>query len=117
MMARYLRAQAWWRLDSAGAGARHAARSVVALLNAASYLRDVPDTDPDIGTLEGAGCFRSGAFDPGPAGAYVVRGWQLADRTTGGPRELLSALAAAATTTPPIPRQANPAALRQTIGS
>jgi hypothetical protein len=35
-------------------------------------------------------------FDPGVDGLAVVRGWQLADQPTAGPRELLAALADAA---------------------
>lgn len=96
LVARYLRGRARWRLDSAGASALQTARSVVALLDAASYLRDVPDGDPDIVALDEAGCFSGGAFEPGPEGANIVRGWQLADKATAGPRDLLSALAAAA---------------------
>jgi hypothetical protein len=95
LVARYLRDRARWRLDCAGATALQTARSVVALIDAASYLRDVPDEDPDIVALEEAGCFKDGAFEPGPAGADIVRGWQLTDKTTAGPRDLLSALAAA----------------------
>jgi hypothetical protein len=96
MVGSYLRARARWRLDCAGVNPRPAARSVIALLDAASYLRDVPDSDPDIVALERAGCFHGDTFDPGPVGAGIVRGWQLADEITGGPRDLLSALAAAA---------------------
>ena len=80
-MAQFLRARARWRLDSAGASANHAARSVVSLLDAAAYLGDVPDDDPDIVTLDTAGCFRGEAFDPGPEGALLVRQWQLAETT------------------------------------
>jgi hypothetical protein len=56
LVSRYLQAQAWWRLDAAGPSARHVARSVVALLDAAAYLRDVPDDDPDLAALDAAGC-------------------------------------------------------------
>jgi len=42
LVAQLLRARARWRLDSAGASALHVAQSVVALLDAAAYLRDVP---------------------------------------------------------------------------
>ena len=66
LVAQFLQARARWRLDSAGASANHAARSVVSLLDAVAYLGDVPDDDPDIVTLDAAGCFRGEAFDPGP---------------------------------------------------
>ena len=111
-MAQFLRERAWWRLDSAGASAPRVARSVVSLLDAAGYLRDLPDDDPDLLALEAMGCFGGGVFDPGPGGAYIVRGWQLADeRSPAGPRELLAELVLAAHAnpgTPPVsvPRQA-----------
>ena len=95
LVTQFLRARAWWRLDSAGASAVHVARSVVALLDAVAYLRDVPDDHPDLVALDAAGCFRDGIFDPGPAGAAIVREWQLADEPTGGPADLLAALALA----------------------
>ena len=93
LVAQFLRARARWRLDSAGASAVHAARSVVCLLDAAAYLQDVPDDHPGITALEKAGCFRGGTFDPGPQGAAIVRKWQLAGESTGGPAELLAELA------------------------
>ena len=96
LVSRFLRARAWWRLDSAGASAPRAARNVVSLLDAAAYLRDVPDDDPDIVTLDAAGCFRDGVFDPGPQGAIIVREWQLADEPSAGPADLLAQLARAA---------------------
>ena len=101
VVAQFLQARARWRLDSAGASASHAARSVVSLLDAAAYLRDVPDDDPDIVTLDAAGCFRGEAFDPGPEGALLIRRWQLADVASAGPRDLLTALAQAALKTAP----------------
>jgi hypothetical protein len=101
LVVQYLRTQAWWRLDSAGPSALRVARSVVSLLDAAAYLRDVPDGAPAVAALEAAGCFRGDVFDPGPEGAVIVRDWQLADEQSGGPEELLTALAAAAGRTPP----------------
>jgi hypothetical protein len=86
LMAQFLRARAWWRLDSAGASALPVARSVVALLDAAAYLRDVPDDDPDLLALAAAGCFVGGVFDPGPEGADIIRSWQLADEPPAGPQ-------------------------------
>ena len=119
LVAQFLQARAWWRLDRAGASALHVGRSVVSLLDAAAYLRDVPDDDPDLVALDAAGCFRGDTFDPGPEGALIVRQWQLADEPTGGPRDLLAALALAAHLASPlaaeisIPRQLSaPAASR-----
>ena len=79
LVAQFLQARAWWRLDSAGASALHVARSVVSLLDAAAYLQGIPEDDPDLLALQAMGCFRSGAFDPGPEGAEIVKKWQLAD--------------------------------------
>jgi hypothetical protein len=95
-VAGFLRARAWWRLDSAGASALHVARSVVALLDAAAYLQDIPDDDPDMLALEAAGCFRGGVFDPGAEGADIVRVWQLGDVPTADPSDLLAELVRAA---------------------
>jgi hypothetical protein len=101
LVGQFLRARAWWRLDSAGNNALHVARSVVSLLDTAAYLREVPDDHPDLLTLDAAGCFQGGIFDPGPEGAVVIRDWQLADEQSGGPADLLSALAKAADRTRP----------------
>ena len=48
LVAQFLQARAWWRLDSAGASALHVARSVVSLLDAAAYLQGMPEDDPDL---------------------------------------------------------------------
>jgi hypothetical protein len=48
LVAQFLQARAWWRLDSAGASALHVARSVVSLLDAAAYLQGIPEDDPDL---------------------------------------------------------------------
>jgi hypothetical protein len=96
MVAQFLRARARWRLDSAGASALRVARSVVSLLDTAAYLADLPEDDPDLLALEAMGCFRGGFFDPGPEGANIIRGWQLADEWSAGPRELLAELVQAA---------------------
>src|ERR1700683_5785082 len=95
MIARCLRAQAWWRLDTAGVSASRVARSVVSMLDTAMYLQDVPDDHPDILALEAGGCFLGDVFYPGPEGAVIVREWQLADKTPAGPADLLAALAQA----------------------
>jgi hypothetical protein len=96
LVAQFLRARARWRLDSAGASARHVARSVVSLLDAAGYADGLPDDDPGITALDAAGCFTAGIFDPGPEGSDIVRKWQLADEASAGPEELLAQLARAA---------------------
>jgi hypothetical protein len=101
LIVQYLRTQAWCRLDSAGPSALRVARNVVSLLDAAAFLRDMPDDAPVIAALEAAGCFRGGVFDPGPEGAAIVSDWQLADEQSGGPEDLLYAMVAAATRTPP----------------
>jgi hypothetical protein len=111
LVAQFLQARAWWRLDSAGASALHVARSVVSLLDAAAYLQGIPEDDPDLLALEATGCFRDGAFDPGPEGAEIVKKWQLADEASAGPRDLLTELVRVANRTPKaaalgIPRQA-----------
>jgi len=91
-VAQFLRARAWWRLDIAGAPALQVTRSVVSLLDAACYLERIPDSDPQIAALDAAGCFRGGAYDPGPEGWPIVTEWQLADQSTAGPADLLAEL-------------------------
>jgi hypothetical protein len=93
LVAQFLRARAWWRLDCAGAKAIHVARSVVSLLDAAGYSRGLRDDDPSLVALDAAGCFTGGFFDPGPEGWAIVRGWQLADEASAGPEDLLVLLA------------------------
>jgi hypothetical protein len=113
LVAQFLRARAWWRLDSAGASALPVARSVVSLLDAAGYARSLPDDDPAIVALDAAGCFTGGIFDPGPQGWTIVREWQLADEASAGPEDLLAQLAQAASHhAPPAPMSslASPAA-------
>ena len=102
LVEQFLRERAWWRLDSAGPNPVYVARSVVALLDAAAYVQDMPDDAPELAALDKAGCFRGVAFDPGPQGAVIVREWQLAENpTAAGPAELLAELARAARLTPP----------------
>jgi hypothetical protein len=96
LISRFLRARAWWRLDSVGVSAGRAARSVVSLLDAAAYLRELPDDDPAIAALEAAGCFANSVFDPGPEGWIIIRDWQLADGASAGPADLLARLVHAA---------------------
>jgi hypothetical protein len=125
LVAQFLRARAWWRLDSAGASAVHVARSVVSLIDAAGYVQGLREDDPGLLALDAAGCFTGGVFDPGPEGWQIVREWQLADEASAGPEDLLALLARAAgrdgpaahmasLARPPaaqisIPRQAGPA--------
>lgn len=111
LVAQFLRARAWWRLDSAGDNPLHVARSVVSLLDTAGYLRGLPDDHPDIYALDAVGCFQGGVFDPGPEGAVIIRDWQLADKQSGGPEDLLSALAKAADRTRPGGPVNRPAAM------
>jgi hypothetical protein len=96
LVAQFLRARAWWRLDSAGASALHTARSVVSLIDAAGYAQGLRDDDPGLAALDAAGCFADGIFDPGPEGRAIVREWQLADEASAGPEDLLAQLARAA---------------------
>jgi hypothetical protein len=96
LIADFLRAQARWRLNSAGDSPIRVGRCVVSLLDAAAYMAEVPEDDPSLIALARAGCFSGGAFDPGDKGLALVRSWQLADKQSAGPDELLPALAAAA---------------------
>ncbi|MGH3229187.1 MAG: hypothetical protein ACRDOA_11510 [Streptosporangiaceae bacterium] len=110
LVAQFLRARAWWRLDSAGASALHVARSVVSLLDAAGYAEGLPDDDPRITALDAAGCFAAGIFDPGSAGWDIVRKWQLAAKASAGPEDLLAQLAQAASYDGPAASYDGPAA-------
>ena len=107
--------------STARAPARCTWRSVVSLLDAAAYLQGIPEDDPDLLALEAMGCFGSGAFDPGPEGAEIVKRWQLADEASAGPRDLLTELVRAAHSTPNaapigIPRQATAPRATRTPG-
>jgi hypothetical protein len=108
MVAQYLRAQAWWRLDSPGLSAVRVARSVVALLDAAACLAYVPENHPDLEELDRAGCFATGIFDPGGAGLAMVRGWELTGQPTSTERDLLGALAVTVSCARGLPSPANP---------
>ena len=112
LVARFLRARASWRLESPGASARHVARSVVSLLDAAGYADGLPDDDPRITALDAAGCFTGGIFDPGPEGWTIVRMWQLADEASAGPEDLLAQLAQAASHDGPAASHDGPTASR-----
>jgi hypothetical protein len=96
MVVQYIRAQAWWRLDTPGPNPIRVARSVVALLDAAACIAEIPENHPDLEELDRAGCFEAGFFNPGDTGLAVVRGWELATGptgTTGTEQDLLGALA------------------------
>lgn len=110
IVAQFLRDQAWWRLNSPGVSAIRAARSVLALRDAAACIEALPDDHPDLAKLAGVGCFRGGVFNPGRAGLAVVRGWELADQPTGGRQDILAALAITACTPvpPPVPARVLP---------
>ena len=111
MVARFVREQAWWRLDTPGVSAIRAARCVVSLQDAAGCISALPDDHPDLQELDRAGCFTDDRFDPGPAATAVVRGWELADEPTGTTQDLLAALAVTVSAPrTPAPRGALPAA-------
>ncbi len=114
MVAHFVRAQAWWRLDTPGVSAIRAARCVVSLLDAAGCISGLPENHPDLEELDRAGCFASGQFDPGPAGVAVVRGWELADEPTGATQDLLAALAVTVSADRGVP---SPAARRAAAAS
>jgi hypothetical protein len=114
MVAHFVRAQAWWRLDTPGVGAIRAARCVVALLDAAGCISGLPEDHPDLEELDRAGCFASGLFDPGEAGVAMVRGWKLADQPTQATQDLLSALAVTVSADRGLP---SPAARRAAAAS
>src|ERR1700759_2177479 len=114
MVARFVREQAWWRLDTPGVSAIRAARCVVALLDAAGCISGLPENHPDLEELDQAGCFADGVFAPGPAGFAVVRGWELADEPTGATQDLLAALAVTVSADRGVP---SPAACRTAAAS
>ncbi|GII87168.1 hypothetical protein Ssi03_51580 [Sphaerisporangium siamense] len=95
-LAGHLRARARWRLDRVQrADDGWNARCALALLDAASYVHDLPEDDPLIVALEQAGCFGPygvGDFQPGEAVAKLIDFWH-----SGEPWELLTAI-------PPVAR-------------
>jgi hypothetical protein len=106
-MAEFLRAQAAWRLARAGADPVRAARCAAALLDAAAFAVTLAGDDEDLAALARAGCFSGEVFDPGARGLQVARWWQFGDPPYAGPRNLLTALAAAAGR--PVARSGPPA--------
>ena len=95
-MAEFLRAQAAWRLARAGADPVRAARCAAALLDAAAFVVTLAEDDDDLAALARAGCFGGGVLDPGAGGLQIARWWQFGEPPYAGPRNLLTALAAAA---------------------
>ncbi|HKB31867.1 MAG TPA: hypothetical protein VKD26_13670 [Streptosporangiaceae bacterium] len=110
LLAQYLRDQAHWRLDAVDGHPARAARCVLALIDAAGYVRELPGDDPYVAALAVAGCFAGSSFEPGVEIRDFIRGWQYDDRPAAGPRDLLGALAARcaarqqAALVPPLPR-------------
>jgi hypothetical protein len=96
LVAEFFRAQAAWRLARAGGDPVRAARCAAALLDAAAFVATLSADDEDLAALAGAGCFRGDVFDPGAPGVQIARWWQFGDPPYAGPRDLLTALAAAA---------------------
>ena len=94
-MAEFLRAQAAWRLARAGSDPVRAARCAAALLDAAAFVVTLTADDDDLATLARVGCFSGQVFDPGARGLQIARWWQFGDPPYAGPRDLLTALAAA----------------------
>jgi hypothetical protein len=110
LLAQYLREQAHWRLDAVDGNPMRAAHCVLALIDAAAYIRELPGDDPCVAALAVAGCFASGSFEPGTETRDFIRRWQFEERPSAGPRDLLGALAARCASTrhaalaPPQPR-------------
>jgi hypothetical protein len=80
----------------AGSDPVRSARCAAALLDAAAFVVTLAEDDEDLATLARAGCFGTGAFDPGARGLQLARWWQFGDPPYAGPRHLLTMLAAAA---------------------
>ena len=105
-MAEFLRAQAAWRLARAGSDPVRAARCAAALLDAAAFVVTLTEDDDELAALARAGCFGGEVFDPGARGLQIARWWQFGDPPYAGPRDLLTALAAAAGR--PVPVRPSP---------
>jgi hypothetical protein len=93
LLAQYLREQAHWRLDTVDGNPMRAAHCVLALIDAATYIRELPGDDPCVAALVAAGLFAGGAFKPDDETRDFIRRWQFVDRPSGGSRDLLRALA------------------------
>jgi hypothetical protein len=96
LVAEFLRSQAAWRLARADGDPVRAARCAAALLDAAAYAAGLADDDRALVLLASGGCFRGQVFDPGPRGISVARWRRYRDASQGSPRDLVTALAAAA---------------------
>jgi len=94
LLAQYLREQAHWRLDTVDGDPARAAHCVLALIDAAAYIRELPGDDPWVAALTAAGCFAGGCFVPSEEMRDLIRRWQFDLRWSAGPKDLLSALAA-----------------------
>jgi hypothetical protein len=96
MIAERLRAAAWRRIDRVEAGDEgRNARSAIALIDAAGYVLELPETDRVVVRMTMAGCFTTGRFDPGPAGERLIEHWHRTE-PGGGPADLLAAVATVA---------------------
>ncbi|MEU8345223.1 hypothetical protein [Actinomadura meyerae] len=92
MIADYLRPYAQWRIDRPGP---RNARAAIGLIDAAAYVAHLDESSRVIVRMAIAGCFALGRFNPGVEGEEIIRGWHY-DDATGGPADLLEALAASA---------------------
>ncbi|MEU5882153.1 hypothetical protein [Spirillospora sp. NPDC047279] len=96
MIADYLRPYAQWRINRADTrdDGRNA-RAAIGLIDAASYCMQIDDGERVVVRMAIAGCFAFGRFNPGAEGERLIRFWHYED-ASGGPAELLEAVAAAA---------------------
>lgn len=94
LMAQYLREQAHWRLDTVDGSPLRAEHCVLALIDAAVYVRALPGDDPCVAALAMAGRFANGRFEPGTEARDFIRRWQFVELPSAGPRDLRGALAA-----------------------
>ncbi len=111
LLAEFLRAQAAWRLAHAGSDPVRAARCAAALLDAAAFVVTLTEDHDELAALARARCFGGEVFDPGARGLQIARWWQFGEPPYAGPRDLLTALAAAAASAAgrPVARSGPPA--------
>lgn len=93
MIVEYLRPYAQWRINRPDPcdGGRNA-RAAIGLIDAAAYVSRLDDSERVIVRMAIAGCFALGRFNPGAEGENLIRFWHY-DDATGGPADLLEALA------------------------